>query len=246
MLLYYLRVISVSIYFLFFCLYSLIFVSLRPFHPNNTSDALRALRPSYWLMNLRVIIRKNAPDVTPVVYVCNHQDLLDVIILASVWPRNMSVIGKKELAWVPVFGLAFWLAGNIFINRGNKGKAWQMAEQTAEKITSLNRSILIMPEGTRSQGRGLLPFKKGAFSIAIRAGVPIVPICINSTENINLREWKPNPALIEFMDPISTEGLTEEDTEALAQKTHDLMKAKIAEMDTSLQQQSETAAAHNG
>jgi 1-acyl-sn-glycerol-3-phosphate acyltransferase len=231
MLLYYFRVLSVSIYFFLFCCATLIFVSLRPFNANNTRDALRMLRPAYWIMNLKVHRLNNAPEDSPVVYVINHQDLLDVFFLADIWPKNSSAVGKKELAWVPVFGAAFWLAGNIFINRGDKGKAWQVVEQMADKINQLNRSIVIMPEGTRSQGRGLLPFKKGAFSAAIKAGVPVVPICICSTENINLRDWRPNPALLEFLEPISTQGLTEEDAEELAQKTHDIMKAKIAELD---------------
>lgn len=231
MLLYYFRVFAVSVYFFLFCCATLLFVSLRPFNANNTSDALRMLRPAYWLMNLKVRSLNKAPKDSPVVYVINHQDLLDVFFLADIWPKNSSAVGKKELLWVPIFGLAFWLAGNIFVNRGDKNKAWQVVDQMAERIKTLSRSIVIMPEGTRSNGRGLLPFKKGAFSAAIKAGVPVVPICVCSSEHINLRDFRPNPALLEFLEPIPTIGLSEEDAEQLAQKTHALMKAKIAELD---------------
>jgi len=231
MLLYYFRVFAVCVYFFLFSCAAVVFTAIRPFNANNTRNALRMLRPAYWLMNLKVIRLNDAPEISPVVYVINHQDLLDVFLLADIWPKNSSAVGKRELAWVPVFGTAFWLAGNIFINRADKGKAWQVVEQMANKINQLNRSIVIMPEGTRSQGRGLLPFKKGAFSAAIKAGVPVVPICVCSTENIDLRDWRPSPAILEFLEPISTEGLTEDDAEELAQSTHDLMKTKIAELD---------------
>ena len=207
---------------------------IRPFHPNNTRTTLKFLFPTYWMMNLKVI-PLNAPKIDyPVVYIVNHQDLLDTFYFAKIWPKNCSGVGKQELAWVPVFGAAFWLAGNIFINRGNKDKAHAVVDQMAEKITSLNRSIFIMPEGTRSRGKGLLPFKKGAFLTAIKAGVPIVPLCVSSTKNVTLSDWAPKPGLIEFLEPISTEGLNEKDAERLALECHDLMKAKIAELDDRL------------
>ena len=210
---------------------------IRPFHGGNTRIALKLLAPAYWLMNLKVIAinKPNTDSASPVVYVVNHQDLLDVFYFAKIWPKNCSGVGKRELAWVPVFGAAFWLAGNIFINRGDKDKARAVVDQMAEKINKLNRSIFIMPEGTRSRGKGLLPFKKGAFLTAIKAGVPIVPLCVSSTANVTLSDWAPKPGLIEFLPPISTAGLQPEDAERLAVECHDLMKAKIAEMDKRLE-----------
>jgi 1-acyl-sn-glycerol-3-phosphate acyltransferase len=233
-MLYYARLVAVCCYFLLFSLMALLYTSIRPFHKTNTRIALKLLRPAYWMMNLKVIA-VNKPKVDgPVVFVANHQDLLDIFFFAKIWPDNCAGVGKREIAWIPIFGTAFWLAGNIFINRGDKDKAWQVVDQMAEKIKELDRSIFIMPEGTRSQGRGLLPFKKGGFLTAIKAGVPIVPLCVSSTENIKLKDWQPKPGLVEFLDPISTESLSEEDAERLAQECHQLMKAKIAEMDQRL------------
>jgi 1-acyl-sn-glycerol-3-phosphate acyltransferase len=186
-------------------------------------------------MNLKVIVI-NKPKITgPVVITANHQDLLDTFFFAKIWPDNCAGVGKREIAWVPVFGAAFWLAGNIFIDRANKDKSRAVVDQMAEKITGLKRSIFIMPEGTRSRGKGLLPFKKGAFLTAIKAGVPIVPLCVSSSRNINLSDWAPKPGLVEFLDPISTAGLKPEDAERLALECHELMKAKIAEMDKRLE-----------
>lgn len=233
-MLYYVRLVLVSLYFVLFSFMAVAYSCIRPFHPNNTRTVLKFLFPTYWIMNLKVI-PLNKPKIDyPVVYIVNHQDLLDVFYFAKIWPKNCSGVGKQELAWVPVFGAAFWLAGNIFINRGNKDKSRAVVDQMAEKITTLNRSIFIMPEGTRSRGKGLLPFKKGAFLAAIKAGVPVVPLCVSSTKNVTLSDWAPKPGLIEFLDPIPTTDLSENDAEHLALKCHDLMKAKIEELDERL------------
>jgi 1-acyl-sn-glycerol-3-phosphate acyltransferase len=234
-MLYYARLVAVCAYFFLFSVMALVYCCLRPFHGNNTRTVLKFLLPTYWIMNLKVIAINKPKIDYPVVYVVNHQDLLDVFYFAKVWPKNCSGVGKQELAWIPIFGTAFWLAGNIFINRGDKDKAHAVVDQMAEKITSLNRSIFIMPEGTRSRGKGLLPFKKGAFLTAIKAGVPIVPLCVSSTKNVTLTDLSPKPGLVEFLAPITTEGLKAKDAERLALKCHELMKTKIAAMDKRLQ-----------
>lgn len=233
-MLYYSRLILVCLYFVLFCFIALLFTCIRPFHGNNTHNVLKLLSPAYWLMNLKVIAINQPNTSQPAVFITNHQDLLDIFFFAKVWPKHCAVVGKKELAYVPIFGALFWLAGNIFINRGDKNKAWQVVDQMVDKIKTLHRSILIMPEGTRSQGKGLLPFKKGAFLTAIKAGVPIVPICISSTTNITLNDWAPKPGLVELLEPIPTVGLSEDDAERLALECHNLMKAKIEELDKRL------------
>jgi 1-acyl-sn-glycerol-3-phosphate acyltransferase len=234
-MLYYPRLVAVCAYFVLFSIMAVAYSCIRPFHGNNTRTVLKFLLPTYWIMNLKVIAINKPKIDYPVVYVVNHQDLLDVFYFAKVWPKNCSGVGKQELAWIPIFGAAFWLAGNIFINRGDKDKARAVVDQMAEKITSLNRSIFIMPEGTRSRGKGLLPFKKGAFLTAIKAGVPIVPLCVSSTKNVTLTDLSPKPGLVEFLAPMTTEGLLAKDAERLALECHELMKAKIAEMDKRLE-----------
>ena len=72
-------------------------------------------------------------------------------------------IGKKSILWMPLFGQIYWLSGNILIDRANRARAFETLAQTAVKIKEKCLSIWIFPEGTRSRGRGLLPFKAGAF-----------------------------------------------------------------------------------
>lgn len=230
-MLYYFRVIAVSLYFLLFNAAIILVLLLRPFHADNTHRVLKLFKPAHWLVNLKVHCLKSQPEIGPVIYIANHQNLLDIFLFGQVWPKNNAVIGKQSLIWVPFFGIAYWLSGNLFINRGDKTKAWALVDQVAESIHQHQRSFLFMPEGTRSKGRGLLPFKKGAFAAAIKAGVPIVPLCGCSTTQVDLHQWKPSDLYVSYLDPIETTGLTEADADMLAEKCHQLMKNKIAELD---------------
>lgn len=112
----------------------------------------------------------------PRVYVANHQSGLDLATFGSIFPKNTLLIGKKQLAWVPIFGLYFMAAGNILIHREKRTKAVQSLAEAVRAIRERKVSIWIFPEGTRSGGRGMLPFKRGAFYLAVQAGVPIVPL----------------------------------------------------------------------
>jgi 1-acyl-sn-glycerol-3-phosphate acyltransferase len=93
-------------------------------------------------------------------------------------------------------------------------------------------SILILPEGTRNKGRNLLPFKTGAFKMAIKAGVPIIPICISSyARHINLHRLKSCQVEIKVLPPIFTDHLTEQDTGRIMQQCWNDMKSAIDAMD---------------
>lgn len=219
--------------FLILTVIALLFIALQPFRKNTLHRAIRIYRPlgSLFGFQAKQLNSNLQPTDQPAVYICNHQDDLDLFIWSYIWPKDTSVIAKKELLYIPIFGLAYWLAGGITIDRGDKKKAWLVIEQMAHKINSLNRSILVFPEGTRSNGKGLLKFKKGAFSAAIQAGVPIVPIAFSSCNLVDRNALSPRPALIEYMEPISTQGLTEDDAAQLALRCHTIIQNKIAELD---------------
>ena len=92
-------------------------------------------------------------------------------------------------------------------------------------------SVWMFPEGTRSRGRGLLPFKTGAFHAAIAAGVPIVPICVSNTNNkINLNRWNNGHVIVEMMTPIDTSGYTKDQVRELATHCHQIMADKIEKL----------------
>jgi 1-acyl-sn-glycerol-3-phosphate acyltransferase len=145
-------------------------------------------------------------------------------------------IGKKSLKWVPLFGQLFWLAGNVLIDRGNAHKARQSMLTTTHTLQHEDTSIWVFPEGTRNLGEELLPFKKGAFQMAIAAGVPIVPVCVSSyVKHMRLNRWRSGKILIRSLPAIPTVGLSLDDMPMLMDQCREQMRECIASMDRQLQ-----------
>jgi 1-acyl-sn-glycerol-3-phosphate acyltransferase len=118
-------------------------------------------------------IRKGAPAI----FYANHASLLDPPLIVSTLPSRPVFVAKQELRWVPVLGWAIWLAGFVLIDRRNQKRAYASLADAAVQIRS-GQSLAIFPEGTRSKDGEVLPFKRGSFSLAMDAGVPLVPLAI--------------------------------------------------------------------
>ena len=228
------RFILMSVAFLFICIVSCFYCLIRPFHRNNVHHTAKYLGKVTKLLGFDVEVRipDSVKNLGPVVYVANHQNSYDVFTVANaVQPGTVSV-GKKSLKWIPIFGQMYWLTGNILIDRKNTSKAMNTINFTANKIIKNKLSVWMFPEGTRSRGRGLLPFKTGAFRTAIQANVPIVPICASNQEGtIKLGRWNNGKIIIEFLDPIFITDENRTNVRGIADLTHALMKAKISELD---------------
>jgi 1-acyl-sn-glycerol-3-phosphate acyltransferase len=211
---------------------------VRPFRRNNVYYASQLMGKVSWILGLKIEIR--VPDTVknkgPFVYICNHQNSYDIFtVSAAVQPATVS-IGKKSLKWIPFFGQMYWLTGNILIDRKNSNKAMNTIALTAKKIKEKQLSVWLFPEGTRSNGRGLLPFKMGAFRTAIQAQVPIVPVCASNLHNkVKLNRWDNGKMIIEFLDPIDINDLKKENIRAITNEIHDLMANKITELNNELE-----------
>ena len=97
------------------------------------------------------------------------------------------------------------------------------------------KSVWIMPEGTRSKGRGILPFKKGAFHTAVRAQCPVVPIAISSWEKgVNLTKLTGSRILVKFCDPIETKGMTSSEVGRLKDRCEQIVREEVAKLDEKL------------
>jgi len=120
----------------------------------------------------------------PVIYMGNHQSNFDILALFAGLPGQFRWIAKEELFRIPLFGYSMKRCGYIPINRDDRRKALQSMRAAAERIAA-GTSVMIFPEGTRSPDGSLLPFKKGGFSLAKQAGVPIVPLAITGSREIN-------------------------------------------------------------
>jgi len=116
----------------------------------------------------------------PYLFMSNHQSALDIFALLSGLPVSFKFIAKRELFRIPVFGWAMKRAGYISIDRNNPREALKAIEESAQKIKD-GTVVLIFPEGHRSRNGRLQPFMKGGFSLASRAGVPVVPLAITGS-----------------------------------------------------------------
>jgi len=171
----------------------------------------------------------------PAIIIANHQNTFDIFMFAYLKPRYTVSLGKIELLWVPLFGIFYYLTGNILVNRKNHQKALSSMKKVANTIKNKKLNIIIMPEGTRSNGKGLQPFKKGAFFTAINSGFPIVPICFSSWhKNINLNKWKAGTVKVSSLTKISTAGLSFSNIQHLMDSTYDKMSNEIKSLDHSL------------
>ena len=125
----------------------------------------------------------------------------------------------------------YWLTGNILIDRTNTNKAMNTIALTAKKIKEKNLSVWLFPEGTRSNGKGLLNFKTGAFRTAQQANVPIIPVCVsNNHDNIKLGRWDNGKLIIELLDPIYLDSDAKESVREETNKAHKKMLTKIIEL----------------
>jgi 1-acyl-sn-glycerol-3-phosphate acyltransferase len=215
------------------CSISIFYCLLRPFHRNNVYHTARFLGQIPKLLGVEVEVRipDSIKNVGPVVWVANHQNSYDLFTVSNaVMPGTVSV-GKKSLKWIPFFGQMYWLTGNILIDRKNTNKAMNTIELTADKIKRNKLSVWMFPEGTRSRGKGLLPFKTGAFRTALQAGVPVVPICVsNQHGTIQLNRWDNGKIILELLDPVRVNDDGSESLRATINNVHTLMKDKIEQL----------------
>jgi len=119
----------------------------------------------------------------PFIYMANHQSAYDIFALLSCLPVQFRWIAKKELFAIPVLGWAMRAANYISIDRSGKRKALESIERAASKIKG-GVSVVIFPEGTRSRDGSIQPFKRGGFTLALKSGVPIIPIAIKGSSDV--------------------------------------------------------------
>jgi putative phosphoserine phosphatase/1-acylglycerol-3-phosphate O-acyltransferase len=156
----------------------------------------------------------------PAVFIFNHQSAVDTLLVAKLLRRDFTGIAKQEIRRNPVFGPAFAFAGVVFIDRADSAKAID-ALKPALKALSEGRSIAIAPEGTRSRTKQLGRFKKGAFHIAMQAGVPIVPIVFENALDVLPRGavvMRPANVRAVVLPPVDTSGWTRDGLDAEIEK----------------------------
>jgi len=168
----------------------------------------------------------------PAVFVGNHQTELDVLMLGCMFPKYTSVTAKKSLKYVPLLGWFMALSKTVFIDRANRTSSRAAFDTAAHTMKTTRQNVFIFPEGTRSYSAkpDLLPFKKGAFHLAVQAQVPIVPVvCGNYYHVLDVKGKRFSPGVVEVsvLPPIQTKGLGPEHVDDLVKKTRDAMMDEL-------------------
>ena len=137
-------------------------------------------------MNLTSVELRGAEHLPdgPFILMSNHQSNFDILSLLAAMPRRIYWIAKKELFDIPIFGPSMRRGGYIPLDRSDGRKALKSMENAATIIRQ-GSSVVMFPEGTRSRDGRLLPFKRGGFMLAVRAGVPVIPVTINGSGRVN-------------------------------------------------------------
>lgn len=169
---------------------------------------------------------ENIPD-GPAVFVANHVSFVDIWVLVGYLPGTVRFLAKRELLRVPIFGWAMKSAGHIPIDRQNRRAAVDACGEAGMLIRA-GTSAIVFGEGTRSRTGELLPLKKGAFVLAIQAGVPVVPVYLEGTYEVLPKGTvflRRRPIHLRIGEPIGTTGLTYEDRDALVARGRDALIA---------------------
>ncbi|MDH5273407.1 MAG: HAD-IB family hydrolase [Gammaproteobacteria bacterium] len=158
-------------------------------------------------LDLRVRGERNLWRARPCIFLFNHQSRADVLVLAKLVRRDFTGVAKREMRDVPVVGKLLEWAGVVFVDRANARDAIQAMQPLVDAIRRDGRSVCIAPEGTRSLTAELGPFKKGAFHLAVQAGVPIVPVVIHNSADVQPRNefaMRPATVRVEVLPPVDT------------------------------------------
>lgn len=142
------------------------------------------------------------------IFVANHQSFFDIFALSGYVPVQIRWVAKASLFRIPFVGWSMKAAGYISVDRSNKKKAYQSFVATVEKIKQ-GYSVVVFPEGTRSEDGTIGPFKKGSHLLAVRAKAPMVPLTLIGTGNIikkNSLVIKPGPIRIIVSPPVYTDS----------------------------------------
>ena len=157
------------------------------------------------------------------VYVSNHASMLDIPVIVAGIPDQIRIVYKKELEVIPFFGWGLKWGSYIGIDRGRGSEAMKSLEEAIEKIRH-GASVLLYAEGTRTLDGKLQPFKRGAFNLAVKAGVPVVPLTVNGSYNLlpkHSMRVQPGPVDLVLETPIRVAEETGKEAElTLMEQVH--------------------------
>ena len=172
---------------------------------------------------------ENIPKQNGICFVSNHVGIFDIILALAFTGCPFGFIAKKELAFIPFFNLWIPILGGLYLDRKNIRSALNTINRGIKKLQN-GQSMLIFPEGTRSKGRGLMPFKSGAIKLATKSLATIVPIAITGSYDVFEKDYRVHPAPVSmvFCPPIVTSEMSADDRRhKLTDQVHSIIETAL-------------------
>jgi 1-acyl-sn-glycerol-3-phosphate acyltransferase len=167
------------------------------------------------------------------VVVANHLSTLDIMACLLAVPLPIRFLAKKELFRVPVLAQGMRMVGIIEVDREARGAVHSEVNRQSRELIEKGRSLIIYAEGTRPRNGVMKPFKKGAFTMAIRSGLPVLPLSIHGS----YEAWPPGTPLVRggsirvVLDkPVETEGMSTSDTGDLRDQVREVIAGRVEAM----------------
>ncbi len=170
---------------------------------------------------VRVEGAESIDPAAPHILVCNHVSWFDVFALLGYVPGRFRFVAKQELSRIPIFGHAWRLCGHISVDRSDRASAIRSLQKAGGRIRDDGLTIVLFPEGTRSEDGRLQPFKKGSFVLAIQAQVPVIPVAVLGTRAVMPKgsfRVRPGKIRIRVGEPVATTGMEHDDRERLLER----------------------------
>nr|XP_018898918.1 PREDICTED: 1-acyl-sn-glycerol-3-phosphate acyltransferase alpha-like [Bemisia tabaci] len=227
--------------------FSALFLPIMLLQPRGWKNGLKtswAIRLVSRLVGVRWKIRgyENIVNDSGSVVLINHQSAIDLVVFAELWPfmEGLSPIAKKEVLYYFPYGPSAWLQGVTFIDKTKPEKAVSTLNKMGESVRKNKIKLGMFPEGTRNGGAELLPFKKGAFHVAIASQTPIQPIIIARYPFLDAKAhtFDSGMAEVQILPPIPTAGLTKDDMNQLIEKTYSIMNDAYQKLSQEVRQSS--------
>ena len=182
-------------------------------------------------IKLQILNEDRLQLARPAVVIGNHQTGLDLGLISWACPEGSVIVAKKQIKSIPIFGWFFGAAGNLYIDRSKPIEAKRQMTEMIETLKKKNLNLAIFPEGTRNRGApGMLPFKKGAFHLAVNTGFPLIPVVCSSLKGKAIWEdfeLSGGKVLISVLEPMQTAHLKPNEVFEFQSKVHALMLAEF-------------------
>jgi len=179
---------------------------------------------------VRIALRGALPaEHQSCIIVANHSSIYDIPILFTAIPRQLRIIAKLGLGYVPFIGWHLRRAGHLLIDRRNPGAA---VLKKMHRMVQQGASLIVFPEGARTLDGQLMKFKGGVFLLAIETGLPIVPVTVAGARTVMPRQRLmvcPATVTVTVHEPVPTSGLTREDARALADRVRAIVASAVQE-----------------